>query len=261
MPQGHGRRKRPTMADKTKIEWCDATWNPVTGCTPCSPGCDHCYARRMLSRHLPEMGHDEDPGTLVFHEDRLDTPEHWRKPRLVFCGSMTDMFQDGMPPNWQTSVLHTMRSLRGRHHTYILLTKRPGNARKVFVGLRNGSDTLWPLPNVWLGVTICTREELYKREVLRRTPAALRFVSFEPLLGDMGTVNLDGIGWVIVGGETGPGARIMRLDWVHRIQDDCRAAGIPFFFKGWGTAMMRKGQPAYTRVDGLEYHEFPEGRP
>lgn len=257
------------MADKTKIEWCDATWNPITGCTPCSPGCDHCYAA-ILARRFPGL---HDAGNPLwpampfyrqqFHPERLDKPLHWRKPRRIFVGSMTDMFHDAMRPDWLISVLNII--LTADWHTYMLLTKRPQNV----------GAALWELPNVWLGVTVCNQAEAdAKIPVLLQTPAALRFVSVEPMLGAVDLekflcartdkngepigLRRDGIDWVICGGETGPGARKTHWTWPNDLRDQCAATGVPFFYKGWGTAHAPKSHPHYHWLDAREWHEFPK---
>jgi protein gp37 len=271
----------------TKIEWCDATWNPVTGCTPCSPGCDHCYAANMVRRfpHLHDSCIDAVhacaakplPFSCVqFHLSRLDQPFHWRRPRRVFVCSMGDLFHDDMAANWTRYVFHTMRSIRGQHHTYLLLTKRAENARSWMTMLQLSSDTLWPLPNLWLGVTVCNQAEAdAKIPVLLQTPAALRFVSIEPMLGPVdlacwlrpcsypgGTADDDRcLDWVIVGGETGPGARPLSPIAGCDLRDQCVSAGVPFFWKGCGTAWLPKSHPNYHLLDGREWHQFPEVHP
>ena len=276
------------MGSTTRIEWCDATFNPITGCTPCSPGCDRCYARMMLRRHLPEMKHPGDPGTVTFHADRLDIPLHWRKPRRIFVNSMSDTFHGDNAVEW-VDAMHAAMVLADQH-TYMLLTKRPGNAQVYYsdyalkqrigdcLGTRFKAESFakWPvagqslysaisdpgftlpLPNVWLGVTVCTKAELAKLDILRQTPAALRFVSFEPMLEDLGTVDLTGIGWVIVGGETAPGARIMGYLWPRDLLNQCQVSGVPFFYKGAGTGTLPKSHQNYHLLDGREWHQFPE---
>ena len=235
------------MADKTKIEWCDATWNPITGCTPCSPGCAHCYARTLAGR-FPQV-HGGEFGRVQFHASRLGQPLHWRKPRRVFVCSMGDIWHPEVPEAWREHMTNAMD--RAPQHTYMLLTKR---AQRMY------DFTMPPRPNLWLGVTVCTRAELPKLDALRNTPAALRFVSFEPLLDDLGTVDLRGIGWVICGGETGTGARPMLAAWAHDLCRQCVDAGVPFFFKGWGTHFTPKAHPLYRVLDGRKWQEFPNGK-
>ena len=250
------------MADRTQIEWCDATWNPITGCTPCSPGCEHCYARRMLARHLPGMGHSGDPGEVTFHSDRMEVPLHWRKPRRVFVCSMSDLFHKDVPARWVRTVFSFMA--RAPQHTYLLLTKRAERARSWF-GLNNAFGQI--PENVWLGVTACNQAEAdAKIPVLLQTPAALRFASIEPMLGP---VDLDrwlrvrragympALDWVICGGETGAGARPMLDWWAMAVMRQCLATSVPFFYKGAGTATMPKRDPCYKLLAGREWREFP----
>ena len=236
---------------KTKIEWADMAINPMVGCSKCSPGCDNCYAEKMAYR-LSKM-----PATAAKYAGVVDE-NGWtgkisaldlscfdklpKKACRVFVGSMTDLFNKDVPFDVQGKILSTIA--RNQQHTFMLLTKRADLMRKRYHTL---------LPNVWLGVTACNRDELHKLDTLRQTPAAKRFVSFEPLLGDVGSINLSGIDWVICGGETGPGARPMHPDWVRNLRDQCQAAGVPFFFKG----MIENGKK--TRLlDGREWNEVPE---
>ena len=231
------------MATTTRIEWADITINPVRGCSHCSPGCDHCYAERFAAR-LARI-----PNTARAYAGLVDVNGKWTgrfsvsldtldalsiKPRRIFVGSMCDLFHENLPYNLFLWIVEKLS--RYPQHTFMLLTKRP-ERMKHFISLTKESDTvcgLWPLPNLWLGVTVCNRDELWKLDVLRKIPAALRFVSFEPLLSDLGDVDLSGIGWVIAGGETGPGARPMHPDWVRSLRDQCQEATVPFFFKSWG---------------------------
>ena len=258
------------MAATTRIEWCDSTWSPISGCTPCSPGCEHCYAAALVRRfqNLHDDGTDPlDTGSfplpfsrLQFHPGRLQAPEHWRRARRIFAGSMTDLFQDGMPDNWLRLVFHTMHCLKCEQHTFIVLTKRVKNALSWFSMLHHSSDSLWPLPNVWLGVTVCNQAEAdAKMPVLLQTPAALRFVSVEPMLGpvdlaewlpvfegpdghpwaacecsDCARTRRPNLDWVICGGETGPGSRPMHEAWARGLRDQCQDGRVPFFFKGQG---------------------------
>ena len=231
------------MATTTRIEWADITINPVRGCSHCSPGCDHCYAERFAAR-LARI-----PNTARAYAGLVDVNGKWTgrfsvsldtldalsiKPRRIFVGSMCDLFHENLPYNLFLWIVEKLS--RYPQHTFMLLTKRP-ERMKHFISLTKESDTvcgLWPLPNLWLGVTVCNRDELWKLDVLRKIPAALRFVSFEPLLSDLGNVDLSGIGWVIAGGETGSGARPMNPDWVRSLRDQCQEATVPFFFKSWG---------------------------
>jgi protein gp37 len=235
------------MADKSAIEWTDATWNPVTGCTKVSPGCDHCYAERVTERWQGKGSFNR----VVLHEDRLSKPLKWRKPRRVFVNSMSDLFHDDVPDAYIAEVFSVMA--RAPQHTFQVLTKRHGRMRSL---LNRGSfrDNLatwcrpWPLPNVWLGVSVEDQKWADVRvPALLDTPAAVRFLSCEPLLGPVWlkafwlqpTFPGPRINWVIVGGESGPGARPMHADWARSLRDRCVAAGVPFFFKQTGSLLAR----------------------
>lgn len=229
----------------TAIEWTDETWNPVTGCDRVSPGCDHCYAL-TLSKRLKAMGQakyqrDGDPRTsgpgfgLTVHPDVLDQPFGWGRPRRVFVNSMSDLFHRDVPTGFIDSVWNTMALTP--QHTYQVLTKRPKRMAHVLLDPREepAEPTFsLPLPNVWLGTSIESDRYVYRADHLRRTPAAVRFLSLEPLLGPLPSLDLAGIDWVIVGGESGPGARPMHPDWVRDIRDQCTDLRTAFFFKQWG---------------------------
>lgn len=229
----------------TKIEWSEETWNPTTGCDRVSPGCDHCYALTLAGR-LKAMGQakyqrDGDPRTsgpgfgLTVHPDALDLPLRWHKPRLVFVNSMSDLFHPGVPDEFIADVFRTM--LRARHHTFQVLTKRPQRmARWVqeWGPFSEGGPDGHDLRHIWLGASIESDRYAFRADHLRATPAAVRFLSLEPLLGPLPSLNLSGIDWVIVGGESGPNARPMHPDWARDLRDRCVAAGVPFFFKQWG---------------------------
>ena len=217
------------------IEWTDETWNPTTGCDRISPGCDHCYALTMAGR-LKLMGQakyqaDGDPRTsglgfaLTVHPDALKVPLRWKKPRTVFVNSMSDLFHKDVPETFIRDVWETMA--RCPQHTFQVLTKRPQRMAAHLEARRVGWETfeLTPLPNVWLGTSIENDRYTFRADHLRATPAAVRFLSCEPLLGPLPSLNLDGIDWVIVGGESGPGARPMHPDWVRDIRDQCWAQG------------------------------------
>lgn len=224
------------MSDQSRIEWTEATWNPVVGCSRVSAGCDHCYAIRMTGR-LQAMGVTGYEGLVADGDwtgevrclpERLDVPRYWRKPRRIFVNSMSDLFHPGVPTSFIEQVWDMMASTP--QHTYQVLTKRPARMAALF-----GDDSpREPLPNVWLGTSVEAAYQTWRIGKLRDTVAAMRFVSLEPLIGPIPALNLDGIGWVIVGGESGPGARRMRVEWVQEIRDQCVAAGVPFFFKQWG---------------------------
>lgn len=242
---------------KTKIEWAEETWSPITGCTKISAGCTNCYAERMANRlaNIPGSGYDKDnPFGVKFHPDRLDQPLKWKKPRKVFVCSMGDIFHEDMPFEWLWLVWQRMGS--ARRHTFMVLTKRAENMC-VETSLR-----LPVLPNVWLGVTAENQDAADKRiPWLMKTPAAKRFVSVEPMLGpvDLDTINgafgcvdVGDLDWVICGGETGPGARPMNPDWARSLRDQCVSADVPFFFK-------KHGEGNKSRLlDGREWSEWPE---
>lgn len=239
------------MSDRSAIEWTEATWNPVTGCVKVSPGCDHCYAETFAERFRGVPGHPYEQGfDLKLWPNRLEIPKTWRRPRLVFVNSMSDLFQPGVPTGFVKDVWETMAATP--QHTYQILTKRAG---AMAAALRRISPD--PLPNVWIGVSA----EDQKRADLRvpkllEAPAAVRFLSCEPLLGpvDLRPWASD-IDWVIVGGESGVGARPMHPDWVRAIQHACSKAGVAFFFKQWGAwAPDPSGhRPRIVDTNGREY--------
>ena len=240
---------------KTKIDWCDYSWNPITGCTKCSPGCQNCYAAPMARRNAGRNGYPSGDGFAVtFHPKRLQEPMRWRKPAKIFVCSMGDLFHPDVKDEWLDKIFAVMAMCP--QHTFMVLTKRPERMREYMAGncterwLDEAVDLVYnceyvdwktfPLPNVWLGVTAENQEQTDKRiPVLLDTPAAKRFVSVEPMLGpvdvrrylyDRSTV----LDWVICGGETGPKARPMHPDWVRSLRDQCQIAETPFFFKQWG---------------------------
>lgn len=210
----------------TTIEWTEATWNPVTGCSKTSPGCVNCYAERMAKR-LQAMGqHNYRDGFAVrTHQHMLSLPGTWLKPRMVFVNSMGDLFHEQVPLDFILQVFRVMRETP--RHTYQLLTKRSDRLASLAPLLD------WPA-NVWMGVTVEDNERLYRVQQLREVPATVRFLSIEPLLGPLLDLDLSGVDWVIVGGESGPGARPMDPEWVRAIRDECVESAIPFFFKQWG---------------------------
>lgn len=226
------------MSEKSKIEWTTATWNPVTGCTKVSQGCKHCYAERewaRLSGNAKTVYHGRKFEDIQYHPERLEMPLSWKKPKMVFVNSMSDLFHETIPIAIIIKIWRTMAS--ARIHTFQILTKRPERAEDFLSSYGHGSmmhGRQLPLNNVWVGVSIESRDHLERMESLRRTHAAIRFISFEPLLGDIGTIDLTGIHWVIVGGESGPKARPMHPDWVRAIRDQCIEASVPFFLKQWG---------------------------
>ena len=244
------------MSDNTGIEWCDATWNPVTGCTEVSPGCDHCYAKTFAERWRGTPGHYFERGFDVqLRPDKLDQPLRWRKPRRIFVNSMSDLFHDQVPDEFIARVFAVMAL--APQHTFQLLTKRHARMRSLLNWRSDfehhvwdiwsnyetpaSAPTMedapwpgWPLPNVWLMVS-AENQQWYdiRTSALRETPAAVRGVSAEPLLGPI-DADLTGIDWVIVGGESGRGARPMHPDWARGLRDQCQAAGVAFLFKQWG---------------------------
>ena len=224
------------MAD-TSIEWTDATWNPVAGCTVLSPGCTNCYAMRMAAR-LEAIGMEKYhgltrksgrravwTGKVKLDHAALEVPTRWRRPRRIFVNSMSDLFHEAVPVSFVESVWSVMK--RTPWHTYQILTKRPNRMAEVTAALPT-------LPNVWLGTSVESADYLDRIDALRPVRAIVRFISFEPLLGSVASADLRAIHWVIVGGESGPGARPMRKTWVDEIEAACREAGAAFFFKQWG---------------------------
>lgn len=234
------------MSSASRIEWTDATWNPVTGCTRTSPGCDHCYAERMAKR-LRAMGNPRYTNgfDVTLHWDKVAEPLKWRQPRRIFVNSMSDLFHDAVPPTFVRAVFDTMEA--AHWHEFQILTKRARRLPKIAADLR------WP-PNVWLGVSVESQEYAWRADHLRRVPAAVRFLSVEPLVGPVGTLDLDNIDWVIVGGESGPGARPMEAQWALAIRDQCVAESVPFFFKQWGG--VNKSRTGRV-LDGRTWDEFP----
>jgi protein gp37 len=214
------------MADKSHIEWTQATWNPVTGCTKISQGCKNCYAERLAKR-LQLMGayRYRNGFGLTLHPDILELPTKWRKPKLIFVNSMSDLFHKDVPADFISKVFETMANCP--QHTFQVLTKRSSRLAAL------ASKLSWP-PNVWMGVSVEDSRVTHRIDDLRQVPAAVRFLSVEPLIGSLGTINLGGIHWVIVGGESGPRARRMESTWVEDIFQQCRSASVPFFFKQWG---------------------------
>lgn len=242
---------------ETSIEWTDATWNPVAGCTILTPGCTNCYAMRMAAR-LEAMGQEKYTGltrksggrakwTGKIYLDRkaLAIPDNWTKPRRVFVNSMSDLFHSDVPPDFIADVWKVMASTP--RHTYQILTKRPDRMIEIVPGLPK-------LPNVWLGTSVEDSRVLFRVDELRKVPAAVRFISFEPLIGSVAKANLKDIHWAIVGGESGPNARNMDPAWVEEIESACRGAGTAFFFKQWGG---NNKKAAGRTLNGRTYDEMP----
>ena len=240
-----------SMSHKSTIEWTNSTWNPVTGCTKISAGCDHCYAERFSERFRGVEGHPYEPGfDLTLRPGRLDHPRRWRRPQLIFVNSMSDLFHKNIPTEYIESVFDTME--RADWHIYQVLTKRSSLMRR-FVRERYGDRTA--PPHIWLGVSIENAEALTRLRHLKQTNASVRFVSFEPLLGPPGAVNLENIHWVIAGGESGPGARPVQPEWVRNLRDQCQAQDVAFFFKQWGGRTPKAGG---NSLDGRQWQEYPE---
>lgn len=247
------------MADNSPIEWTEATWNPVVGCTIISPGCTNCYAMRMAHR-LEAMGQPKYIGTtrisgarpkwngvVRIDEQSLSLPMKWRTGRRIFVNSMSDLFHENVPVGFIKHVFATMR--RTPQHTYQILTKRAERLEELSTKL------VWP-PNVWMGVSIESESFIFRIDHLRRAQAAVKFLSLEPLLGPIDDLDLRGIDWVIAGGESGPHARPVDPDWIRSIRDQCFDAEVAFHFKQWGgTNKKRTGRI----LDGRTWDEFPAG--
>jgi protein gp37 len=240
------------MSERSTIEWTDATWNPVRGCTKISPGCLRCYAETFAERFRGTPGHPFEFGfDLRLVPEKLGDPIRWSKPRKIFVNSMSDLFHEGVPDAYIEKVCRVM--LAANWHTYQILTKRADRLASMLQGvLRHAAQAR----HIWWGVSVENRKHGLPRITrLRSAKPAVAFLSIEPLLEDLGEVNLRGIQWVIVGGESGPGARPMPPDWVRNLRDQSRQAGIPFFFKQWGG--VRK-KAAGRHLDGRTHDEFPE---
>ncbi|HJT70983.1 MAG TPA: phage Gp37/Gp68 family protein [Terriglobales bacterium] len=239
------------MSDQSKIEWTDATWNPVRGCTKISPGCKHCYAEVFAERFRGVRGHPYERGfDLRLVPEKLHEPYKWRTPRMIFVNSMSDLFHEAVPDDYIVEVSRVM--LNVHWHTFQVLTKRASRLAKLLgSSLREAANCR----HIWWGVSVEDRKYgLPRIGHLASAPAAVRFLSIEPLLEDLGTVPLKGINWVIVGGESGHGARPMSPDWVRTIRDQCKRARVAFFFKQWGG--VRKSQTGRT-LDGKTHDEYP----
>ncbi len=239
----------------TRIEWAERTWNPVTGCTKVSDGCAHCYAERFARRFAGVHGHPYQVGFRpTLRPERLEHPLAWRRPAFTFVCSMSDLFHHAVPDSYLDQVFDVME--RAERHVFMVLTKRSARMRAYVRRRRPGHQA--PPPHIWLGVSAENHRVLWRVEDLRRTPAAVRFVSAEPLLGPLDTplrpLCLDGIGWVIAGGESGPGARPADADWFRSLRDRCREFHAAFFFKQWGGLTPTAGGKL---LDGVEHAERP----
>lgn len=240
------------MSSQSSIEWTDATWNPVRGCTKISPGCKYCYAEVFAERFRGVAGHPYERGfDLRLVPEKLGEPLRWTKSKMIFVNSMSDLFHESVPESYIVKVAEIM-ALAG-WHTFQILTKRSARMKKML------ETTLRPYAkqqHIWWGVSVENRRHgLPRIDHLREAPAAVRFLSIEPLLEDLGPVDLKGISWVIVGGESGPNARPMKSDWVISVRDQCRRAKVPFFFKQWGG---RQKKRAGRELNGRTYDAFPK---
>ena len=234
------------MAENSQIEWTQSTWNPLTGCDKVSPGCKHCYAERMAFR-LQAMGTARyvNGFRLTLHEDVLEAPLFWKKPQVIFVNSMSDLFHKNVPLEFIQKVFLTMR--KASWHQFQVLTKRAERLAELSPKID------WP-QNVWMGVSVETSLYMNRIDSLRRTDAEVKFLSLEPLLGPLHQLNLNDIDWVIVGGESGPGARPMNHEWVVDIREQCKKAGVAFFFKQWGGFNKKK---AGRQLQGRTWDEMP----
>lgn len=235
------------MATRSDIEWTESTWNPVTGCTKVSPGCKHCYAERMALR-LQAMGQRNyvNGFNLTTHEHMLDLPLRWKKPQVIFVNSMSDLFHKDVPLEFIQKVFGVMHS--ASWHIFQVLTKRASRL------LELNQEIDWS-SNVWMGVSVENQDYMFRIEYLRQTDAHVKFLSLEPLLGPLQNLDLHDIDWVIVGGESGPGARPVRREWVIDIRDQCLAADIPFFFKQWGGVRKKRSGRV---LQGRTWDEMPK---
>jgi len=234
------------MAENSTIEWTECTWNPTTGCSKISPGCKNCYAERM-SHRLKCMGQENyrNGFKVTTHEHMLEKPSQWRKPKMIFVNSMSDLFHKDIPDTFISETFDVMR--QNEKHTFQVLTKRAERLEYLSPYLS------WP-KNVWMGVSIETEDYLFRLNHLRRTLAAVKFISIEPLLGPINNLDLTGIDWVIVGGESGPGARPIKKEWVAEIRDKCLTIDVPFFFKQWGGT---RKKVSGRELNGRTWDQFP----
>jgi protein gp37 len=239
------------MSEVSAIEWTDATWNPIRGCTKVSPGCKHCYAEVFAERFRGVPGHPYEQGfDLRLVPEKLGEPLKWQTPKMIFVNSMSDLFQDGIPDEYIEAVAKVM--VRAKWHTYQVLTKRSARMASL---LRGRLSFAASASHIWWGVSVEDKKYgLPRLADLQTSPASVRFLSVEPLLEGLGHINLRGIHWVIVGGESGFGARPLKREWVTEIRDQCNDAGIPFFFKQWGGVQKKR---AGRELDGQTYDGFP----
>jgi protein gp37 len=235
------------MSDKSQIEWTDATWNPVTGCTQVGPGCDHCYAMTFAERFRGVPNHPYEQGfDLKLWPERLELPLQWKKSRRIFVNSMSDLFHKDIPDEYIQRVFATM--VKADWHIFQVLTKRSSRVAEL------GPSLPWR-PNIWMGVSIELDRMTSRADHLRKVPAHVRFISAEPLLGPLPSLNLEGIDWLIAGGESGHGFRSPEADWIRDLRDRCNQAGTAFFFKQWGGRTPKKNGRI---LDGRTWDEMPE---
>jgi protein gp37 len=234
------------MGAKSPIEWTESTWNPLTGCSKVSPGCNNCYAER-ISKRLKAMGQPnyQNEFQITLHENTLDLPLHWRKPQMIFVNSMSDLFHENVPMDFIQSVFDIMR--QATWHTFQILTKRAERLNQMNPLID------WP-ENVWAGVSVENSDYLFRIDLLRATNAKVKFLSIEPLLGPIPYLDLTNIDWVIVGGESGPKSRKMEKDWVFQVRDACITQNVPFFFKQWGGTNKKKNG---RLLEGRTWDEMP----
>jgi len=238
------------MADGTAIEWTEATWNPVTGCSKVSPGCAHCYAETFAERWRGIPGHPYEQGfDLRLWPARLEQPLRWRRPRMIFVNSMSDLFHEEIPDEFVAAVFDVM--VRAEHHVFQILTKRPERLVELAPRLP------WP-ENVWMGVSIENRRFVERADALREVPAGVRFISAEPLLGPLDGLVLDEIDWLIAGGESGPRFRAVKPDWLRELRGRCLDEGVAFFFKQWGGIRPKAGG---RELDGRTWDQLPARYP
>lgn len=234
------------MSNITSIEWTDATWNPITGCNPCSIGCDNCYAERLAKR-LKAMGNPRyiQGFNVVCHDDLVDLPLKWKKPKMIFVNSMSDIFHEDVSDEFIIRLFDTMR--KADWHTFQVLTKRPQRLATLHNKLK------WA-PNIWFGVTIESQEYISRAVWLKKSGAFIKFISFEPLLTEIVDFDIKGVDWIIVGGESGPRSRKIDVSWVQTLRDLAVRNDVPFFFKQWGGRNKKK---AGKLLDGIVWNQFP----
>lgn len=237
------------MSERSNIQWTDSSWNPCTGCTKISKGCKNCYAERLANRlkKINPKGKYRNGFRLTLHENDINLPLKWKTPRTIFVNSMSDLFHKDVPDSFIMKVFETMR--KANWHTFQILTKRPER-------MEHFTNSVYTkmLPNVWLGTTIENKEVLHRLDHLKKTLAMVKFISFEPLIGPLGKIDLDAIDWIIVGGESGPEHRPMKKEWVIKIMEQAKSARVPFFFKQWGGLTPKSNG---RLLDGKIYSQYP----